>query len=57
MCCRHEAIGVTTGRAFCGVVGHPDRHEYTGTSFFALVIYKRARILNKVMERCKASVL
>ncbi|EDO31218.1 predicted protein, partial [Nematostella vectensis] len=25
----HEAIGVTTGRAFCGVVGHRDRHEYT----------------------------
>ena len=27
---RNEAIGVTTGRAFCGVVGHRDRHEYTG---------------------------
>ena len=22
-------IGVTTGRVFCGVVGHADRHEYT----------------------------
>ena len=27
---RNEAIGITTGRAFCGVVGHMDRHEYTG---------------------------
>jgi hypothetical protein len=27
---RHEAIGVATGKAFCGVVGHRDRHEYTG---------------------------
>lgn len=26
----NESIGVTTGRAFCGVVGHRDRHEYTG---------------------------
>ncbi len=25
------SIGVTTGVAFCGVVGHPQRHEYTGT--------------------------
>ncbi|XP_067031685.1 LOW QUALITY PROTEIN: adenylate cyclase type 10-like [Acropora muricata] len=25
----NESIGVTTGRAFCGVVGHRDRHEYT----------------------------
>eukprot|EP00794_Sanderia_malayensis_P020042 gene20042-22009_t len=24
-----ESIGVTTGKAFCGVVGHKDRHEYT----------------------------
>ena len=22
-------MGVTTGVAFCGVVGHPQRHEYT----------------------------
>ena len=29
---RNESIGVTTGRAFCGVVGHRDRHEYTGNS-------------------------
>lgn len=27
---RKESIGITTGRAFCGVVGHLDRHEYTG---------------------------
>lgn len=27
---RNESIGITTGRAFCGVVGHLDRHEYTG---------------------------
>lgn len=26
------SIGVTTGIAFCGVVGHPQRHEYTGWS-------------------------
>ena len=25
----HESIGVTTGMAFCGVVGHKNRHEYT----------------------------
>lgn len=25
----NESIGVTTGLAFCGVVGHKDRHEYT----------------------------
>ena len=25
----NESIGITTGRAFCGVVGHVDRHEYT----------------------------
>uniref|UniRef100_A0A1X7VFP5 Guanylate cyclase domain-containing protein n=1 Tax=Amphimedon queenslandica TaxID=400682 RepID=A0A1X7VFP5_AMPQE len=25
----HYSIGVTTGVAFCGVVGHPERHEYT----------------------------
>lgn len=29
---RHVSIGVTTGMAFCGVVGHPKRHEYTGRS-------------------------
>ena len=23
------SVGVTTGVAFCGVVGHPQRHEYT----------------------------
>jgi hypothetical protein len=22
-------VGVTTGKVFCGIVGHPDRHEYT----------------------------
>ena len=27
---RNESIGVTTGLAFTGVVGHKDRHEYTG---------------------------
>lgn len=27
---QHYSIGVTTGVAFCGVVGHPQRHEYTG---------------------------
>ena len=27
--CR-QSIGVTTGTAFCGVVGHLLRHEYTG---------------------------
>ena len=32
MCFSNESIGVTTGRAFCGVVGHRDRHEYTGTN-------------------------
>lgn len=26
-----SSIGVTTGILFCGVVGHPQRHEYTGT--------------------------
>ena len=26
----NHSIGVTTGVAFCGVVGHPQRHEYTG---------------------------
>lgn len=25
------SIGVTTGRTFCGVVGHPKRQEFTGT--------------------------
>ena len=25
---------MTTGVAFCGVVGHPHRHEYTGKDFF-----------------------
>ena len=29
-CNRQFSIGVTTGVAFCGVVGHPQRHEYTG---------------------------
>ncbi|KAJ7358882.1 Adenylate cyclase type 10 [Desmophyllum pertusum] len=29
----NESIGVTTGRAFCGVVGHRDRHEYTVSLF------------------------
>ena len=36
MCCcpfSNESIGVTTGRAFCGVVGHRDRHEYTGEKY------------------------
>ena len=33
---RQYSIGVTTGVAFCGVVGHPLRHEYTGSySLFA----------------------
>ncbi len=27
---RSVSIGVTTGKVFCGVVGHPERHEYTG---------------------------
>ena len=27
--CRRYSIGVTTGVAFCGVVGHPQRHDYT----------------------------
>ena len=31
--CSHFSIGVTTGVAFCGVVGHPQRHEYTGEFF------------------------
>lgn len=26
---RQYSIGVTTGVAFCGVVGHSQRHEYT----------------------------
>ena len=26
---RKYSVGVTTGVAFCGVVGHPQRHEYT----------------------------
>ncbi|XP_033097383.1 adenylate cyclase type 10-like [Anneissia japonica] len=26
---RRVSIGVTTGKVFCGVVGHPSRHEYT----------------------------
>ena len=29
-CNRRFSIGVTTGIAFCGVVGHTQRHEYTG---------------------------
>ena len=27
---RRVSIGVTTGTTFCGVVGHPNRHEYSG---------------------------
>lgn len=34
--CSNESIGVTTGLAFTGVVGHTDRHEYTGTRCFPL---------------------
>ncbi|XP_038056299.1 adenylate cyclase type 10-like isoform X2 [Patiria miniata] len=26
---RQVSVGVTTGKVFCGVVGHPERHEYT----------------------------
>ncbi|KAJ8028262.1 Adenylate cyclase type 10 [Holothuria leucospilota] len=26
---KQVSIGVTTGKVFCGVVGHPERHEYT----------------------------
>ncbi|XP_071950991.1 adenylate cyclase type 10-like isoform X2 [Antedon mediterranea] len=26
---KQVSIGVTTGKVFCGVVGHPSRHEYT----------------------------
>ncbi|XP_071786776.1 adenylate cyclase type 10-like [Asterias amurensis] len=26
---RQISVGVTTGKVFCGVVGHPERHEYT----------------------------
>ena len=33
--CRNESIGITTGLAFCGVVGHKDRHEYTGRKFIS----------------------
>ncbi|XP_067117035.1 adenylate cyclase type 10-like [Osmerus mordax] len=28
-CLRTVSVGVTTGPVFCGVVGHPVRHEYT----------------------------
>ncbi|KAI6656437.1 Adenylate cyclase type 10 [Oopsacas minuta] len=28
----HTSIGITTGQAFCGVVGHNLRHEYTAIS-------------------------
>ena len=33
---QHYSVGVTTGVAFCGVVGHPQRHEYTGEWSFLL---------------------
>lgn len=26
---REVSIGVTTGATYCGVIGHPRRHEYT----------------------------
>lgn len=26
---RETSIGITTGLTYCGVVGHPHRHEYT----------------------------
>lgn len=39
---RNESIGVTTGRAFCGVVGHRDRHEYTGKTTLLLSANKRS---------------
>lgn len=39
LCFSNESIGVTTGRAFCGVVGHRDRHEYTGTLLLLYSIF------------------
>ena len=41
----NESIGVTTGRAFCGVVGHRDRHEYTGISINYVMISTNSPIL------------
>ena len=35
----NESIGVTTGRAFCGVVGHRDRHEYTGLLYLNHMVF------------------
>jgi len=35
---RQYSIGVTTGVAFCGVVGHPLRHEYTGISYLPVAL-------------------
>ena len=40
---QYYAIGVTTGVAFCGVVGHPQRHEYTGE--FKLINTKKQYIV------------
>ena len=35
---RQYSIGITTGVAFCGVVGHPLRHEYTGISYLPVAL-------------------
>nr|AVV68761.1 soluble adenylyl cyclase 47 kDa variant [Oncorhynchus mykiss] len=42
------SVGVTTGPVFCGVVGHPVRHEYTGTIHLDI-------LLNSQLELCFAT--
>lgn len=32
LCARAMSIGVTTGTMFCGLCGHPERAEHTGTA-------------------------
>ena len=43
-------VGVTTGVAFCGVVGHPQRHEYT-------VIGQKVNMAARLMMAFPSSVV
>ena len=44
-CNRRFSIGVTTGIAFCGVVGHTQRHEYTGEFHVNTYVYLEHLVL------------
>ncbi|XP_064599587.1 adenylate cyclase type 10-like [Liolophura sinensis] len=48
------SIGVTTGTAFCGVVGHRERHEYSGRKVeldvFSEILQKQTSVDNKLPQ-------